>query len=293
MKGIISIQPHVVYGHDGNSSAVFPIQRMGIDIWPIHTGQYSNHTQYQQGWTGRSYPADDINAAIQGLDNIHQLSNCQAVISGYLSNTEQCTAVNQAITQVKNRNHSALYVCDPAIENHVEASVHFEQIQTQIIQQLVPISDVVVSNQYELEQLTGLKINNIEDAIYACQRALTMGPNIILIKHLPIVAEKTCTMMLATPKVIYISQRPWIEFTRSPVGVGALVTALFTACLVNQMSPVAALQHTNNALYGVLELTRDNNSCELETVSAQYEFVEPTFNFPLQKINFKKTISTT
>ena len=45
MKNVISIQSHVVYGAAGNSAAVFPMQRLGLNVWPIHTVQFSNHTQ--------------------------------------------------------------------------------------------------------------------------------------------------------------------------------------------------------------------------------------------------------
>ena len=45
---LLSIQSHVVYGHVGNSAAVFPLQRMGVEVWPIHTVQFSNHTGYGQ-----------------------------------------------------------------------------------------------------------------------------------------------------------------------------------------------------------------------------------------------------
>ena len=50
---ILSIQSSVAYGHVGNSSAVFPLQRLGIEVWPVHTVQFSNHTGYGE-WTGRS-----------------------------------------------------------------------------------------------------------------------------------------------------------------------------------------------------------------------------------------------
>lgn len=43
---ILSIQSHVAYGHVGNASATFPMQRLGVDVWPIHTVQFSNHTGY-------------------------------------------------------------------------------------------------------------------------------------------------------------------------------------------------------------------------------------------------------
>ena len=43
---ILSLQSHVAYGHVGNSAAVFALQRLGVEVWPIHTVQFSNHTGY-------------------------------------------------------------------------------------------------------------------------------------------------------------------------------------------------------------------------------------------------------
>src|SRR4029453_16476709 len=43
---ILSIQSHVAYGHVGNSAAVFPLQRLGHEVWPIHTVAFSNHLGY-------------------------------------------------------------------------------------------------------------------------------------------------------------------------------------------------------------------------------------------------------
>ena len=51
---ILSIQSHVAYGHVGNASATFPMQRLGVDVWPIHTVQFSNHTGYGN-WKGRVF----------------------------------------------------------------------------------------------------------------------------------------------------------------------------------------------------------------------------------------------
>ena len=41
---LLSIQSHVAYCHVGNAAAVFPLQRMGVEVWPVHTVQFSNHT---------------------------------------------------------------------------------------------------------------------------------------------------------------------------------------------------------------------------------------------------------
>ena len=47
---VLSIQSHVAYGHVGNASAVFAMQRLGVEVWPVHTVQFSNHTGYG-AWT--------------------------------------------------------------------------------------------------------------------------------------------------------------------------------------------------------------------------------------------------
>ena len=51
---ILSIQSHVVFGHVGNAAAVFPMQRLGVEVWPLHTVQFSNHTGYGS-WKGRVF----------------------------------------------------------------------------------------------------------------------------------------------------------------------------------------------------------------------------------------------
>ena len=57
MEGILSIQSHVTYGHVGNSAAVFPLQRLGFEVWPVMTVLFSNHTGYG-AFRGRPVCAD-------------------------------------------------------------------------------------------------------------------------------------------------------------------------------------------------------------------------------------------
>lgn len=272
MKGIISIQSHTVFGHAGNSSAVFPVQRMGIEMWPIHTLQRSNHTYYAQGCVEETFSACDILKLVQGLDDIEQLTNCEAIISGQAMTDEQCKAVCKVVELVKSRNPRAWYVCEPTVGTTLE-------------QDLLAHADVIVLGAKELSHYTGLPIRTLDDAVLASQTALEIGPKMVLVKGLNIFGDGASSMLLTTPKVTYLCQRPQMEVEPFLVGVEDLITAVFCACLVKKMSPVAALRHTNNAVYGVLDQTQESHSLELETVSAQYEFVEPTFDFPVTKIN--------
>ena len=56
---ILSIQSSVAYGHVGNSAAVFPLQRLGIEVWPVNTVHFSNHTGYGE-WRGPVLAAEDL-----------------------------------------------------------------------------------------------------------------------------------------------------------------------------------------------------------------------------------------
>ena len=48
---ILSIASFVAYGHVGNSAAVFPLQVLGAEVWPIATVRFSIHPGYG-GFTG-------------------------------------------------------------------------------------------------------------------------------------------------------------------------------------------------------------------------------------------------
>lgn len=42
---ILSIQSWVAYGHVGNAAAVFPLQRLGVEVWAVNTVQLTDfHT---------------------------------------------------------------------------------------------------------------------------------------------------------------------------------------------------------------------------------------------------------
>ncbi|HHF2857917.1 TPA: pyridoxal kinase PdxY [Vibrio diabolicus] len=284
MQGILSIQSHVSFGHAGNSSAVFPMQRMGFEVWPIHTVQFSNHTQYQEGWTGRAFAAEDISELVRGLSNIGALEKCQAVLTGYQGSAEQCLAVEETVTTVKQANLKALYVCDPVMGAPDKGCIVAPGIAENLLNRLMPMADVIVPNQFELSQFAEMEIHSLDDAITACQRALAKGPKIVLVKHLYCLENGSFNMLLATQEGIYLAKRPQFEFVKQPVGVGDLISAIFTAGLLKGWSPKQAFQHCHDACNGVLSATYHAGEWELQTIAAQQEFVEPSKHFSIEEV---------
>ena len=79
---ILSIQSSVAYGHVGNSAAVFPLQRLGHEVWPVLTVHFSNHTGYGD-WRGPLLAPADVADVIAGIGERGVLGSCDAVLSGY------------------------------------------------------------------------------------------------------------------------------------------------------------------------------------------------------------------
>src|SRR3954464_5802798 len=111
---ILSIQSHVAYGHVGNASAVFPMQRLGVEVWPIHTVQFSNHTGYG-AWTGRVFDPPLITELVEGVAQRGVLGQCDGVPAGYMGSAETGAAILDAVAQVKAANTAARCCCDLVI----------------------------------------------------------------------------------------------------------------------------------------------------------------------------------
>ena len=105
---ILSIQSWVAYGHVGNASAMFPLQRLGAEVWAINTVQFSNHTGYGH-WTGDVYSGAQVSALVNGIAARGVLGTCDAVLSGYVGDAAIGEAMLDAVAQVRAANPRALY----------------------------------------------------------------------------------------------------------------------------------------------------------------------------------------
>ena len=104
---------------------------------------------------GRTFSADSIVELVSGLENIDALKHCQAVISGYQGSAEQCHAVMNAVTRVKQHNAQALYVCDPVMGSPEKGCIVPAGVTQHLVETLMPAADVIVPNQFELGHLEG------------------------------------------------------------------------------------------------------------------------------------------
>ena len=135
---ILSLQSHVVFGHVGNSAAVFPLQRLGCEMLPIDTVQFSSHAGYP-GWRGRAFEAALIDELLEGLKAVGALERCDAVLTGYLGKPELGEAALRALDAVRAANPDAVYACDPVIGD-VGRGVYVRRWRARILPRARPAS---------------------------------------------------------------------------------------------------------------------------------------------------------
>ena len=182
---ILSIQSHVAYGHVGNSAAVFPLQRIGVEVWPVDTVQFSNHPGYGQ-WRGEVFSGEAIRLVVQGIDERGVLGECDGVLSGYLGSPDIGEAVAHAVVRVKSANPAARYCCDPVIGDSDRGVFVRPGIPELIKQRLLPAADIVTPNQFELEYLAERKTTTFLDLAAAIDAVHCCGPQVVVVTSLQI-----------------------------------------------------------------------------------------------------------
>jgi pyridoxine kinase len=280
---ILSIQSHVAYGHVGNASAVFPMQRLGVEVWPIHTVQFSNHTGYG-AWKGRVFDGPAIEEIVDGIADRGALPRCDGVLSGYMGSADIGNAILVAVSRVRAANPSALYCCDPVIGDVGRGVFVRPGIPEFMKGQAVPAADIVTPNQFELDYLSGKSTETLDEAKSAVFAVHGLGPRVVLVTSLHTRETPGDAIDLLAGE----GGRFWrVRTPKLPLdvnGAGDAIAALFFVHYARSRSASAALGEATASIYGLLKRTEEAGSREILTVAAQDEFVSPTWRFTVEEV---------
>ncbi|NCH57255.1 pyridoxal kinase PdxY [Cronobacter dublinensis] len=286
MKNILAIQSHVVFGHAGNSAAEFPMRRLGANVWPLNTVQFSNHTQYGQ-WTGAVMPPSHLTEIVQGIAAIGQLSRCDAVLSGYLGAAEQGEQILEIVRQVKAANPQAKYFCDPVMGHPEKGCIVAPGVAEFHARFALPASDIIAPNLLELEMLSGHPVASVDEAVATARELIARGPQIVLVKHLARAGfqQDRFEMLLVTAEEAWHISRPLVDFgARQPVGVGDVTSGLLLVKLLQGATLREALEHVTAAVYDIMVTTKRMEEYELQVVAAQDGIAQPEHYFTAVKL---------
>ena len=280
---ILSIQSSVAYGHVGNSAAVFPLQRLGHEVWPVFTVHFSNHTGYG-AWRGPLLSPDDVRDVITGIEDRGVLGTCDAVLSGYQGGAGIADVIVDAVARVRAANPAATYTCDPVMGNAVSGCFVDPAIPPIIREKVVPVADVITPNQFELGFLTGTEPSTLEEILASADLARALGPSTILVTSVeqPDRPADTIEMLAVTGVGAWIVQTPRLPMKAN--GSGDLTAALFTAHLHTTGSPAEALGRTASSVFAVLTATLESGERELRLVAAQDAIADPACEFAVRRV---------
>jgi len=276
---ILSIQSWVAYGHVGNASAVFPLQRLGAEVWAINTVQFSNHTGYGH-WTGQVFTGEAVRDLVDGVEARGALRRCDAVLSGYLGDRAIGEAILDAVARVRGANPRALYCCDPVIGDDRDGVYVRPGIADFLLENALPAADIATPNQFELEMLTGLSFASLHGAKAAAAALMGQlradGPRVVLLTSLCTGATPadSIDMLTAGPGGFHLLRTPKLPLDLN--GAGDAIAALFLFHLLRTGSAAAALEAAGSSIHGVLRRTAEAGASELLTIAAQEELVAPS-----------------
>jgi pyridoxine kinase len=283
MVNVLSIQSHVAYGHAGNASAVFPLQRLGIEVWPVHTVQFSNHTGYG-AWTGRVFDGQAVDEVVQGIEDRGVLGSCDAVLSGYLGSADIGHAVLGSVAKVRAANPAAVWCCDPVIGDVGRGVFVRPGIPEFLREVAVPAADILTPNHFELDLLSQRETRSLESVKDAVAAVQALGPRVVLTTSL--VTEDTpddAVDLLASEGGRHFRVRtPRLDLSVN--GAGDAIAALFLAHWLDTRSAGQALGRAAASVFGLLRMTAEAGSREILLVAAQEEYVSPTRTFDVTEV---------
>ncbi|KAG7382969.1 hypothetical protein PHYPSEUDO_004204 [Phytophthora pseudosyringae] len=294
---VLSIQSHVVQGYVGNKSAVFPLQLLGMDVDPINSVQFSNHTGYAK-FTGRRLTGDELHELLDGMETNDLLRDAHThLLTGYIGSISLLDAivrVYERIRAAQTHPERLVYVCDPVMGDLGKLYVPLELVDL-YRSKVLPICDVLTPNQYECELLAEMELRTVEDAMGACKKLHTLGPKVVVISsfHEASEGETPKELVVIGSKVIssgfnggeprceqYEVRFPWIDSYYT--GTGDLFAALLLAWLYRFPDDFKrALENVISTIQDVLRITLKlgGKDCDLKLIQSRRVIVNPTVRF--------------
>ena len=286
MTAILSIQSHVSYGHVGNSAAVFPLQRLGFEVWPVHTVLFSNHTGYG-AWTGEVVRPDLVGAIVEGIAAQGRLGECGALLTGYLGDAALGDVVLGALAKLRAANPHAIWICDPVMGDVGRGVFVREGIPEFFRERALPMADILTPNRFELELLTGGSVRSLEHALDAARALIARGPRVVLVTSLDREDRKpgTIEMLAVRAEDAFLIATPEVALPTAPNGSGDATAALFAGhWLCGRGNLAQALERAAEGIFAIFDATERAGTRELALIAAQDDLVSPPRRFTARPV---------
>ncbi|WP_446666430.1 pyridoxal kinase PdxY [Flexivirga sp. B27] len=279
---ILSIQSSVAYGHAGNSSAVFPLQRLGFEVWPVYTVHFSNHTGYGE-WRGPVFEPETVADVITGIEERGVLGECDAVLSGYQGGEQVGAVILESVARVKAANPAAIYCADPVMGDVERGFFVRPGIPEFMRDKVIPAADIVTPNQFELDYLTESEVHTVDELLQAVDALRERGPRVVLVTSVQTDETPADSVQLAivTDDGAWLVTTPLLPMYVS--GAGDATAAIFLARWMTE-DPAKALADTADSVYSIMERTHQAGTREIQLIQSQDAIAHPQGRFEVVRL---------
>jgi pyridoxine kinase len=272
---ILSIQSHVVYGHVGNDAAAFPLQRLGREVWPLMSVQFSSHTGYK-GWRGQAFDVGMIDECVEGLSAIGALSQCAGLLTGYLGRAEIGEGALRAFASIRAANPGAVWCCDPVIGDVGVGPYVAPEVAVFLRERAVPAATIVTPNAFELAWLAGRPVRTLAEACEAAAGLRARGASVVAVTSLALddTPEDALDILAGDAAGFWLVRTPRLPIAVN--GAGDLFAALFLHHWLDGRATAASLTKAASSVFGIVAATLAAGRRELALIDAQEELVRPS-----------------
>ena len=285
MPLVLSVQSHVAYGHAGNAAAIFPLQRLGVEVVAVHTVQFSNHTGYGS-FSGQVFGAEHVRDVLHGLGERGVPERCSAVLSGYLGDAQTGAVILEAVEHVRTANPNAIYLCDPVMGDVGRGLFVRPGIPAFLRDRALAAADLITPNQFEFEWLTGVQLRSTAAAVAAARGLLTgrrlRAVVITSLRTADVPATELHTLGVTADGAWRVST-PLITSAPLPNGMGDVFSAVLLAKLLHGEALERALSHAVSTLYALVCATVPGQR-DLPLIAEQKQIEHPSRRFRAERL---------
>lgn len=259
---VVSVQSQVVYGRVGNNVAVPVLEAQGLAVAAVPSVVLSNTPHYPT-MHGGAIPVEWFRGYLRDLSERGALHALRAVLTGYLGSPEQATVLADWAGRLVSDHVDLQVVVDPVLGDHGNGIYVDAGMPEAYRQQLLPLADGMIPNDFELARLTGQPIHDLESIVSAARTLLTRRTRWVVVTS---AAPDRCAAD-EMHVVLVTRQQAWI-FTHarvdaSPKGVGDLFSAVLTGQWINGAPLTIAVTKACQQVVHVLHHTRRAQRAEL------------------------------
>jgi pyridoxine kinase len=257
---------------------VFALQRLGCEVWPVHTVQFSNHLGYG-AFRGSVFDAAHIGEVVRGIAERGALARCDGVLSGYLGAAHVGAAILDAVALTKAANPRARYCCDPVIGDVGPGEYVRAGIADFLRERALLAADVITPNQFELERLSGQGSATRAGALAAAESLRKRGPRAVLVTslHTAETPADAVDVLACDERGRFLVRTPLLPIAVN--GAGDAAAALFFFHYLRAADLAEALARTVSSIFGLVRRTAQAGTRELLLIEAQEELVAPSQTF--------------